>query len=194
MQLFAVLACVISLIMCPVNAESQTWRIGDDQPFPTHVSTLPQMRRQSILAQIQPSLDKLVKEKWMDSDDATRVKASLLMREASTPSGQFLLVQSWGPELCGGVGNCHVWVLGEHDMLILEAAASELRILKSAHNGRPSILMSLHDSAAERTLVWYRFDGARYRTAACAYKTYGDLTGPYPHPRVEYVPCSEVLQ
>ena len=192
MRLLVLLACVTSLIMCPVNAISQTWRIGDDQPFPTRVSTLPQARQQSILAQIQPSLDKLVKEKWMDSDDATRVKDSLRVRELSTLSGRLLLVQSWGPGLCGGVGNCHVWVLGEHDRLLLETSASELSILNSVHNGRPSILMSLHDSAAERTLIWYRFNGVKYGATACAYKSYGDITGSFKQPQIEYVDCSQV--
>jgi hypothetical protein len=193
MRSWIVLAGIAFVIGGAVNAESQTWRVGDYQPFSTRISAVPTPRQQSIIAHIQPTLAKLVKEDWLKPDEAKSVRENLLVREVATASGHLLLVQSWGTELCGGVGNCEIWVLGDHDRLLLEGSASEITILRSVHFGKPSILMSLHDSAADRTLVWYRFDGVKYRVAACALKSYGTSWETYSPPRIEYLPCSQVL-
>jgi len=193
MRLSILLATITLALVGAGSAVSQTWRIGDDQTFPTDITTLPVQRQQAILTGLKPSLSKLAKEADMDSAEIAQAEKNLLVGEVSTLSGKLLLVQGSGSYLCGNAagGNCTFWALGDHNRLLLAGRASELTILKSSRFGKPSILTSLHDSAWDSTLVWYRFDGSRYRASACATKSYFKraFIDPHARPRIEYFPC-----
>jgi len=195
MRLWILFACISLSFVCSPSATSQTWRIGDDQPFPTHITSLPVERQRSILAHLQPSLTKLVQEYSLNPEEVSQEEKSLLVREVPTASGPLLIVQSWGMELCGGVGNCAIWVLGNDCQVLLWGGGNVVTILRAVHHGKPSILISAHNSASDSDLVWYRFDGSRYRPASCAIKSYLKRTfiNPNARPEIEHLPCSRVI-
>jgi hypothetical protein len=99
-------AAIIALLVCCEPAQGQTWRIGDDQPFRTRITSLPRARQETILRSLEPSLQARAKEVDLDSEELAATKRTLLIREISTASGKLTLVQGWGLNLCGGTGNC----------------------------------------------------------------------------------------
>lgn len=185
-------AVVFVIVSGLASARAQTWRIGDDQPFPTQISKLPEARQRSILKTLEPSLQKRAIEFQDEPDEIEAIMKSLLIRQITTPSGPLLLIQGWGSGSCGAVGNCAVWVLGTKDQLLLESGGNKIRILPALHHGLPSILMFGHISAAQSDLTWYSFDGSRYRHTSCATETYSSSTGKvYNPPLIEHGPCGK---
>jgi hypothetical protein len=187
------LAVSILVLVCSGfgSAMAQTWRIGDDQPFPIHISDLPAARQKAILMAIDPSLQKRAKDYGYEPADVAAIRKSLLLRDLATPSGTLLLIQGWGSESCGAVGNCAVWVLGKNDRLLLEGGGNRIRILAATHHGLPTILISDHMSAAQSGLTWYVFDSSKYRRVSCAIETYSDINRTYSLPLIERGPCEK---
>jgi hypothetical protein len=90
------------------SARAQTWRIGDDQPFPIHISELPVARQKAILRALEPSLQRRAKKFQDEPEEVAAIRKSLRLRELTTTAGTLLLIQGWGLESCGAVGNCAV--------------------------------------------------------------------------------------
>ena len=186
LKLIAVALVVIGL---PLVAQTNSWRIGIDEPFPNHLTDLPRGRQRSILDQLKPSFDKWFKDAKPGELEAA--EKSLLIREVATPSGPLLFVQGWEVSLCGAVGNCVVWELDQRDQVIFSGQGERMTILQAMSHGRPSILIAYHDSASEADLSWYRFDGVKYRRTRCATESSGTPWKAYDHPLIENHPCGK---
>ena len=171
------------------SASAQTWRIGDDQPFPTHITALSDAERSSILQDLDPAIQRLAKEFDLNPTEIAEAKQRLLLRRIETSTGQLLLIQGWGSSMCGANGNCPVWAMEKNKRLILEAGAYKIRILPLIHHGFPSILTFTSPQTGGSELVWYSFDGSRYRAVSCATETYGNLTMTDTKRRVNHHPC-----
>jgi hypothetical protein len=182
-------AVVLLVIGFPLVAQTKSWRIGDDQPFPTRITTLPTERQRSILSNIEPSFKRMAKDGTLEPDELRRARESLLLLQIDTPAGPLLLIQGWGVELCGAVGNCALWALDSHDRVVLESGGDKLTILSAIRYGRPSILIAAHDSASEADLTWYQFDGKKYRLARCATETFSTPWKTYKPPLIENHQC-----
>jgi len=139
---FTIVALASAALASP---KTQTWRIGDDQPFPIHIGDLPASRRHSILRSLRPSLDGSTKflDKLSPSGIAAAEKA-LLLRRLPLKSGSLLLVQGWdNMDLCGATGNCVIWALGPDDRLLLEGDGNVIescvpRTMASVHHDLPA--------------------------------------------------------
>jgi len=179
----AVLVFVVGLF---ASATAQSWRIGDDQPFPIHISDLPAARQNAILLALEPSLQEL----GLEPDELDASKKTLLVRHISTDMGILTVVQGWGLDLCGGTGNCKVWVLGKSNRLLLAGQAYRLTILRTTNKGLPSIVTSSSWTGQGSDFIRYSFDGSRYRPQSCAFEQMTDYRGKvYAKPRLDYVDC-----
>jgi hypothetical protein len=168
---------VLLILFCIVaSAKAQTWRIGDDQPFPIHISDLSAADRGSILRALEPALRRYAKELDLEPNEIAQAKKDLLLRRINTPMGALLLVQGWGSSMCGATGNCAIWAIGNNDRVVLEAGGYKISVLRSISHGFPSILTSASPQTDGSELVWYSFDGSQYRAVSCATETYGNLT------------------
>jgi len=181
---------ILVLVGCGLaSAIAETWRIGDDQPFPIHISRLSAADRGSILRALEPALRRYAKEFDLEPTEITQAKRDLLLRRIATPAGPLLLIQGWGSSLCGATGNCAIWAIAKNDRVVLEAGGYKISVLRSASHGFPSILTSTSPQSDGSELVWYSFDGSQYRAVSCATETHGNLTMTDKTRRVTHHPC-----
>jgi hypothetical protein len=78
---------------------------------------------------------------------------------------------------CGATGNCPFWVFAksEHSYrLLLDSRGGQaiggievFRVEPTRTNGFSDLVLGTHDSASERTLYVYHYDGRRYRRSEC---------------------------
>jgi hypothetical protein len=166
------------------STSAQTWHI-DDQPLHTSISALPAQKRAAILRALKPSLHRDLQSEFLDADELDALQKSLHIEEVTTPSGPILLVQGWGTEMCGAVGNCAVWVLDKNDRLILDRGVGKrVTVSRTLRHGLPDIVIASHMSASEENRVTYGFNGTRYRLLVCVDVNYADAIGnryKYPH-------------
>jgi hypothetical protein len=182
--------CLVLVLSCVAPASTQTLSIGE-QPFSTFLSHLPNVEQESILKGVQPGIARRAKQFDLDESELVAVKKNLRIGKIVTRTGTLTLVQSYGMELCGAVGNCAVWALGKNDRLILETGGNGIQILKTFGHGYPSILMFDHMSAFQTGMTWYSFDGNQYVRVKCAVQTYSDGSQKYSPPKIEYGPCEK---
>lgn len=180
-----------SLLGAPIAAQTRSWFIGDNQPFPHSIMGLPASRQRHILQHLQPTLQQRAEDFELDPNEAVDLGRSLLFRQINTPSGQITLVQGSGLNSCGGTGNCLVWVLGRGDRLLLEGQAYKITIRRSTHYGFPDIVTSSSWTADGAQFILYRFDGLKYRALTCATERGEFLGKVLPRPRLEYGPCDK---
>jgi hypothetical protein len=129
---------ILVLVGCGLlSAIAETWRIGDDQPFPVHISIsrLSAADRGSILRALEPALRRYAKEFDLEPTEITQEKRDLLLRRIATPAGPLLLIQGWGSSLCGATGNCAIWAIAKNDRVVLEAGAYKISVLRSNSHG-----------------------------------------------------------
>jgi hypothetical protein len=170
-------------------AQEQSWHI-DDHPFPTSIGALPLGDQRTILATISASIDRYAKQEDLEPNEVATVRKNLRVQRVKTRSSSLLLLQAYGPELCGAVGNCAVWVLDEHNRLLLDGAGgSKVTVTQNEHYGQPDIRFAIHDSASETALERWQFDGLQYRNVSCATLDYGSIQR-YKHPVVSRVSCA----
>jgi hypothetical protein len=170
-------------------AQQKSWHI-DDHPFPTSIHALPPQEQLAILASLNPGIERYAKEDELEPNEIAIVRKNLRLQRINTKSSSFLLVQTWGSELCGAVGNCKVWVLGEHDRTLLDGAGGKkVTVTQNYHHGLPDIRFAMHDSASETAIGRWRFDGHQYREVSCAIVDYGFIQ-PYKHPQISHVSCA----
>lgn len=96
----------------------------------------------------------------------------------------------WGrsaPELCGGTGNCAIWIFekknGGYKLLLQSVAYNDatkwFEAKRAKTNGYRNILLKSHFTAAETTYVFYKFNGTKYVEDKCLmyrYFSYEDKT------------------
>jgi hypothetical protein len=169
---------LICLLAAAFASMAQTpRRIGDDQPLPDLVSSLPAAQRAAIDAAIEPTLW----DWFVDDDDADMVQQDILrvehdLRYEHTTLGghELTLVQAHNVDGCGATGNCLFFVLDSHnDPLLSGVSAQQFTILSTEHHGLPDIQLGTHISALQTSQDWYQFDGQKYKRTRCAVDTFG---------------------
>ncbi len=83
----------------------------------------------------------------------------------------------WGRSsgLCGGTGNCAVWIYEKKNdkyKLLLQSVAYNdtakwFEVKKAKSNGYRNILLKSHFTAAETTYIFYKFNGTKYVEDKC---------------------------
>jgi hypothetical protein len=179
----AVLTWAVAILFC-YSATAQIWSIGDT-PLPIPISHLSATRQQLVRRALEPAIQGRAHEFDLSPEEIAEAKWDLHVKEVVTAGGKLLLIQGWGMQLCGATGNCAVWALDEKNRLILETSGNGIRLLRTIHHRRPSILMYEHMSAFQTGLTWYSYDGSRYRPVSCGVETYGDTA----RPSIERGPC-----
>jgi len=122
-----------------------------------------------------------------------QIVASQLRAEAVTINGQqTFFVQATGSSYyCAPVGNCSFWIFDANHKIVLKADAQMVGYLPTLHNGRNDVLIARHNSAVEKDLARWEFDGIRYRRVRCADATYADFDGKvYNPPHIKAIPCT----
>jgi hypothetical protein len=114
----------------------------------------------------------------------------LLALKVKTTSGHIFLVQGiFGRESCG-MNNCGFLILGADYKILLSKVTQMYKLQQTTHHGLPDILTSMHGSAFESGLSYWRFQGTRYVRIACADGEYGDTDGTiYKNPHISPHPC-----
>ncbi len=179
------------VLMTGINADSQVWRI-DEQQLLTPITSMSGEQRLAIMRAIEPQLRSEMKTNWIEKAEIGAVKRSIRTQRITTATGSLLLMQGgWGTAECSGTGNCAVWVLDNHYRLLLgNASGTRIEVLKAAHHDQPDILIAAHESANEESRVTYVFNGVKYRPAVCMEVSFSDLQGnPYKRPHAEPSQC-----
>jgi hypothetical protein len=82
-----------------------------------------------------------------------------------------LVVQGTGVCMCGAVGNCPFWVIGEAPRpgVLLETVGIQTFALQENLTARRfDLLVGSHDSAMQTDLQRFRFNGTKYQLNGCA--------------------------
>ena len=119
----------------------------------------------------------------------TAMAAFRRMRVRRVPLGpqgdSGLVVQGFGACMCGAVGNCPLWVVGEqpHPHATLHAVGIQsFAFQKSATADHFDLVLGSHDSAMVTDLQKFRFDGTLYKRTGCASLEWADPVGKALHP------------
>lgn len=122
-------------------------------------------------------------------DPRTAIVAFKRMRVRRVPltshGDSGLVVQGSGVCMCGAVGNCLLWVIGEQPrpLAILHAVGIQsFAFRNSATANRFDLVLGTHDSASATHLQRFRFDGRSYKRADCALLEWADPMGNVLHP------------
>jgi hypothetical protein len=83
-------------------------------------------------------------------------------------------VRVWGHDrLCGGTGNCSIWVFDPHTGdLLLSSDGFDFRVETTIHHGRYDILTRANMSAGTGVRDLYQFDGHAYQQVEETDETY----------------------
>lgn len=138
-------------------AQSIDWDVKGAQEVESDLRSLPMRDQQGIVRQLGEKPENL---------RAMKVR---------TGSGGIFLVQGVG-DICGA-NNCEFWVLNSDYRILLENATQTFKLQSSIHNGLPDIVTSMHGSAFESSVTYWRFQGKHYVRVACADAVYGDVEG-----------------
>lgn len=78
-------------------------------------------------------------------------------------------------QICGA-NNCHHWIYrkagGGYRLLLYAGFVQQIEPQRGATKGFRDLIASMHGSASDSDLTLYKFDGKRYRRAACFFRTY----------------------
>jgi hypothetical protein len=159
--------------MSIANAQTIDWDMKGAQVLSQPISSLSAQDQQGILRQLKVEPSDLV---------AMRVE---------TASGHIFLVQ--GVYRIGGIcgaNNCDLWVLNSDFKILLEKVIQMYKLQSSTHDGLPDIVTSMHASAFESSLSYWRFQSGRYVRVACADGVYADADGNvFQKPHISPHPC-----
>jgi hypothetical protein len=89
----------------------------------------------------------------------------------SAASNQGLVVQGFGACMCGAVGNCPFWIIGEgtHPRVLLETGGIQtFAFQKRQSPAHFDLFLGSHDSAMQTDLQRFGFDGSKYQLSGCA--------------------------
>lgn len=133
----------------------------------------------AIAAQIRPSMSKMQIGSEADLQTLVRQTQIKAVRLCEEEESDFLASAS-GSYFCSPTGNCQVWVFRLHDdkysLLLRHPATQTFTIQSTVTNGFHDLVLGQHGSATEVGLTWYRFDGSKYKRAAC-YDARSDFLG-----------------
>jgi hypothetical protein len=82
--------------------------------------------------------------------------------------------------MCGGVGNCPSWIIGEKPSLRVLLATYEVQTFALQDvraSGYFDLYLGNHDSAMVTNVERFRFEGTRYRSGGCASIAWSDGFG-----------------
>jgi hypothetical protein len=117
---------------------------------------------------------------------------NLRAMRVKTVSGPIFIVQAAGfeDEWCSPTGNCSFWVLSSDYRILLEKVTQTFKLQSGTHNGLPDIATSMHGSAFNSGLSYWRFQGKHYVRIACADAVYLDADGnAFKSPHISPQPC-----
>ena len=182
---------LILALTLTTNAQQQTWHI-DETPLPTPLDSLPQQQQADILRALELRI-----EYHLDDGDPSdldpvelataRKSLHLLILDRSGTTLKFVAGSTY--LMCGAVGNCMTWVLDLHNQILLEDRGKAITVLSRGHRARPDILFSVHDSASDRDLERWRFNGSKYVLTWCGTSTMGYVGHYRKHPYTYSRPC-----
>jgi hypothetical protein len=95
--------------------------------------------------------------------------AELRLRRVNLGNGSGIVVQGTGL-LCGGTGNCQIWIFRKANINWVSMIADDQTILAEGFSFGPAVTRNIKDltivtnfSAEESKRVTYKFDGSLYR-------------------------------
>jgi len=174
MKLSAVLSLVLLAAIPCATAQRVDWNMKGAQEVEQPLSNLPALDQQGIVHRlgVEPS--------------------ELLAMRVETASGHIFLVQGKqypGTTLCGNV-NCSFLILSADYKVLMEKVTQTYKLLSTMHHGLPDIITSMHGSAYDSGLSYWRFQGKHYVRVTCADAEYGDGDGNfYRKPHISPHPC-----
>lgn len=155
-------------------AQGINWDMNGAQEVSSPLGSLPLQDQQGIVKQLNMKPSEL-----------------LAMRVNTATGGHIFLVQ--GIYRIGGIcgaNNCEFWILSNDYRILLEKVTQKFKLQASTHNGLPDIVTSMHGSAFNSGLSYWRFQGKHYVRIACADAEYGDADGNYfKNPHISLYPC-----
>lgn len=113
------------------------------------------------------------------------------------PEKRGILVQGSAVCMCGATGNCDFWLFDEDwngiRLVLKTTAIQSFDFEKSISHGYFDLILGSHDSASERYLQQFQFDGNRYRRVGCAQLNYMDYNTmkALKTPSLGLTPCGE---
>ena len=117
---------------------------------------------------------------------AEMFKRMRVRRVPLTPKGDSgLVVQGFGVCMCGAVGNCPFWLIGQNPhptALMHMVGIQSFAFQESLTSDHFDLIIGSHDSAMETYLQRFKFNGAKYERKGCASLEWSDPVGNALHP------------
>jgi hypothetical protein len=175
MKLSAVLSLVLFAAIPCASAQRVDWDMKGAQELSQPLSSLSTQDQAGILHLLGGNPEDL---------RAMRV---------TTASSHIFLVQginsSSESTFCGNA-NCEFWILSSNYKVLMENVTQTYKLLSTMHHGLPDIITSMHGSAYDSGLSYWRFQGKHYVRVTCADAEYGDWDGNfYRKPHISPHPC-----
>lgn len=158
-------------------------------------AVLVQLKRQSVL-------DKLMFE-GITERQLQRLAADTRIKfvDLSGKGSREVIAQANGLGPCGGTGNCIIWVFQlapDGVKLLLDSAEKEgafevLIVRPWFTNGYRDIVLGTHDSASDRSIVWYKFSNGGYRRSSCYNSTWMAYGQPLNSPNISWRNCKDLF-
>ena len=174
------------LMLSFVLATYSTLAVAQDTECPRQAVKVPQdlakqlLRRAFRTMQTEPDEKKrIIQEAENSKGGISRLFCAEAVDLDRDGKRDLLIHQADVEDTYCGAHNCPVWVYrrtdGGYRLLLYATAgyfADRITALKSSTNGYRDIRSQYHQSAAEREVTVYKFDGKRYRARVCMTATY----------------------
>jgi hypothetical protein len=141
------------------SAQRIDWDMRDAQEVTSPINSLSPQDQQGIVRRLREGL------------------VNLRAMAVQTTTGHIFVVEGIGDRFCSGDGNCEFWILSSDYQVLLEKVAQSFRLQPTTHHRLPDILTSMHGSAFESSLSYWRMRGNRYVRVSCVDVLYADADG-----------------
>ncbi len=130
------------------------------------------------------------------------VKTRIELVDLTGNGSREVIAQANGLGPCGATGNCLIWVFQmapDGIRLLLDSGAREgafemVTVRPWSTNGFRDIVLGTHDSASDRTLVWYKYANGSYRRSSCYNSTWMSYGQPLKSPDISPSKCKDLFR
>jgi hypothetical protein len=156
--------CLITLMSSPARAQAIHWAVGNLREVSGSIRSLSRQDQHGILESLRLTVN--------------QVRVERIARSSGVISGSRRREYLWSD-------NCAFWILDDRYKVLLEKVTQSFGLQRTIHNGRPDVITSMHSSAFESSLSYWRFQRGRYTRVACA-----DADGNvFQQPHISRYPC-----
>jgi hypothetical protein len=185
MRLVAVFLVLLTALAAP--AQRRSWSI-DDKPVGKPIGRLSPQEQSRLIPVLNREIQNIVKSDGLEDESLLRMEANLHAVRIRARGKSLYLVQSWGLPLCGGTGNCYVWLLDDSGRLLMASRGNGIEFSRQGHGSMPDIKVSSHvaNGGPAVGIERWSFERTRYERSWCGLRSWPQASK---HPVTQGGPC-----